>query len=184
MKRSLSLLYMLVLFSGQWTTAIASPDEGGGLETAATENEATKSPGYAGTDSCVACHPKQHQSYLESLHSQSFALTNANEEPAAGTFRHDLSGRTYTIRNEGGKLVHREDFTDADGSPIVSTEFPMTYTVGSGTHAKTYLYENHGFIGQSPITWYEGKGWEMSPGYDVPNPVSYTHLTLPTTPYV
>jgi hypothetical protein len=49
----------------------------------------------------------------------------------------------------------------------VLNDVPITYVVGSGAHAQTFLAEIDGFLIESPITWYTARqAWSMSPGFD------------------
>ena len=65
-----------------------------------------------------------------------------------------------------------------NGEPIVLSEYPVKYVVGSGRHSRTYLVETEGFLVESPITWYsERKQWGMSPGYDRANHLGFERAT-------
>jgi hypothetical protein len=124
---------------------------------------------YIGSDQCVACHEDQHASYLKTTHSVSMAKADPANEPEPGVFEHPRSGFRYEIERKDGKFIHREMMRDVDGNELAMTQQPMAYSVGSGTHGKSYLYKVGPFFGQSPLTWYqETKSWRMSPGFDKP----------------
>ena len=129
---------------------------------------------YVGTDKCVRCHPREHASYLKTTHSVSAAKTDPSKEPESGTYEHPLSGFRYEVERKNGRLVHREIMRDVDGDSLAVTEHAMAYSIGSGTHGKSYLYATGPFLGQSPLTWYQDIGsWEMSPGFDKPYHTSF-----------
>lgn len=122
---------------------------------------------YVGSAECVDCHREQHASFLETAHSESAAKTIPDQEPPSATYTQALTGFRYEIDRIDGKLIHREVMRDLSGDPIAEATRAMTLTIGSGTHAKSYLYEMGDFLGQSPITWYrETESWDMSPGFD------------------
>ena len=120
-----------------------------------------------GTTQCTACHQDQHASYLKTTHSVSATKTDPNNEPESGTYEHPLSGFRYEVERKDGKLIHREVMRDVDGGPLAVTQQAMTYSIGSGTHGKSYLYATGPFFGQSPLTWYqETNSWKMAPGFN------------------
>lgn len=87
-------------------------------------------------------------------------------EPPDGRYDHPVSGRRYTVQRRDGEMWHIESKL-TEGEPLVLSEYPVRYVVGSGRHSRTYLVEAEGFLVESPITWYsERKQWGMSPGYD------------------
>ena len=138
--------------------------------------EVDGSADYVGSQRCVACHEKRHESYLKSHHSRSLTKVDVDAEQVGVTLEHPLSHRAYEIVRRDGKLWHRETILEAeqqernDGEdPLVISEFPIDYVMGSGKFAKGYLVSSGPFLLQSPVTWYVGKeSYEMSPGYDSP----------------
>jgi hypothetical protein len=132
---------------------------------------------YVGSQACIRCHQAQHKSYSQTLHSKSFREPDSNGDPAVGRYIHAASSRTYESYHDGEQLRHRETLVSGDNETIAITDIPMKYVVGSGEHAKSYLYESDGFLFQSPITWYAETGrWEMSPGYNRPDHKSFTRV--------
>lgn len=130
--------------------------------------------GYIGSESCIECHQDQHQSFLKTTHAVSAQVTDVSLEPEPGSYDHPLSGFRYEVEKRDGKLIHREIVRDADGNQLAVTEHPMAYSIGSGTHGKSYLFRDGPFLGQSPLTWYEETGtWKLSPGWDKANHYSF-----------
>jgi predicted CXXCH cytochrome family protein len=67
-----------------------------------------------------------------------------------------------------GKFYQKRFMLDSVGRQRRVREEEITYVVGSGNHARTYLrHHSDGRITQLPVSWYaEDKSWGMSPGYD------------------
>lgn len=121
---------------------------------------------YIGTQQCADCHRDQFNSYMESAHSRSAARTTRSSEPEAASFLHEPSLCRYDVLYQNDRLIHRESLITADKSVLAAHQYALDYTFGSGMHAKSYLAADGPFLVQSPVTWYQGKGWSMSPGYD------------------
>jgi hypothetical protein len=130
-----------------------------------------------GSEACQKCHPTRHSSYLLTAHSRAMSLIDPDTEPADGSFRHEVSGRAYSVYRSEGMMWHAETglppSPGPDESPVREFEplpevrEPVKYRIGSGRHSRTYLVENDGFLMESPITWYRSTNdWRMSPGYD------------------
>ena len=140
------------------------------------ETPANAKPGvaYIGTEKCVVCHADQHQSYLATTHSIAVERTNVSKEPGGQSFQHPFSGFTYEVERREGQLRHRERMRGAEGQARQVTDVPITLSIGSGTHGKSYLYRDGPFWAQSPLSWYRETGkWAMSPGYEAPLHVSF-----------
>lgn len=135
--------------------------------TTAAPKNATAGTKYIGTQQCIECHLEQHQSYLDTTHSRSMESVNVDNELTQASFRHDASSNRYEVFQRDNKLFHKEVTVGADGTDLASTEHEIVYTIGSGTHGKSYVYQDGGFFGQSPLSWYEETNqWHLSPGYD------------------
>lgn len=138
--------------------------------------KSSKSPtDYTGSQACRRCHAEQYESYSQTAHSQSFHETGKSVGPADGRFDHQASSRNYESYHDGETLRHRETLVSRENETIAVTDIPIKYVVGSGEHARSYLYESDGFFFQSPMTWYSQiDRWEMSPGYDKADHKSFT----------
>lgn len=124
---------------------------------------------YLGSDACRTCHEGHADSYHATGMGRSMSPVDPDHAPPDAVFDHAPSGRRYQIQRRDGKLWHRELKLTSGTQEIVLAEFPVTWAIGSGTHAKTYAAEVDGFLVESPITWYATtKSWGMSPGYDLP----------------
>ncbi|MFO0906590.1 MAG: CDC27 family protein [Pirellulales bacterium] len=130
---------------------------------------------YVGSEACRACHQEHDASFKHTGMGRSAALVDLDREPPDGAFDHPVSQRRYQVVRREGKLWHRElQLTPAGAAEVLYSEYPMKYVVGSGRHSLTYVYEDDGFLMESPITWYTArKAWDMSPGYDRENHSSF-----------
>lgn len=121
---------------------------------------------YVGSAACVECHRDAHKSYLETAHSKALAKVEPAAEPPDAQITHPVTGHVYHVGRRAGQLWHRETLPGENGE-VELVDVPMAYTIGSGRHSRSYLFERDGFLMESPITWYARKrSWGMSPGYD------------------
>jgi predicted CXXCH cytochrome family protein len=122
---------------------------------------------YVGSDACHSCHKSRTASFRRTGMGCSMAAVDPAREPADGAFDHVKSRSRFQIVRKDGKLWHRELLLTNDATEIVLAEHAVTHVIGSGHYARTYVAEVDGFLVESPVTWYaSGKGWQMSPGYD------------------
>jgi hypothetical protein len=135
---------------------------------------------FVGTAACVECHQAEHASYMHTAHSKALSEIDADAEPKLVQFDHDLSRRRFRVQKRGDQIWHQELVPrngQDDGPELLLAEYPVRYTIGSGNHTRSYLIEQDGFLLESPITWYaKGKGWWVSPGYDVSEPVGFRRV--------
>jgi len=86
-------------------------------------------------------------------------------------FVHARSRQIFEMVWRDGRLLFRRYQRDSDGEPINTFEQPVDWILGSGHHARVYLYQTpEGELYQLPIAWYsETRSWGMAPGYDRPD---------------
>src|SRR5262249_55538089 len=129
---------------------------------------------------CADCHEDQSKRYRQ--HPMGRSLFTAADAPplerydarADNPFR---AGRFhFEILRRDSLLIHKEWCQDAGGKVVAQKEEVVAYAVGSGTQARSYIYQRDGCLFQSPITWYTGKSaWDLSPGYEK----NLTHFQRP-----
>ena len=144
---------------------------------------------YVGDQACATCHGELVESYASHGMAQSFyRLTpeTAVEDFSGVVLSHEPSGFSYQVRREGDRYVQEEFRVGPDGQRTHQLVREMTYVVGSGSAARTYLSEENGRLFELPLTWYtqpasdpeagttvgaaQGPGrWDFSPGYDAFN---------------
>lgn len=130
---------------------------------------------YADPASCAECHDEIARTYSRTGMARSFSKLKPGAPPAGITIdarlHHEASSRHYTIAEKGGRLHQRRHEIGFQGRETPAVEFEMSYSVGSGNHARTFLHRNpDGRLRELPVSWYAERGgyWAMSPGYDRP----------------
>lgn len=129
---------------------------------------------FVGNASCATCHEDIATSYKEHGMAQSFyRMASEHEiEPFPSPVVIDSIGgyRYQAVRRDTG-YVQIETLLGPDSLEIHRLERPMTYVVGGGGAARTYLAESNGHLYELPLTYYtQTSTWGMSPGYEVVNP--------------
>lgn len=118
---------------------------------------------------CQSCHPKEVAGYSRSAMSRS--LRRPGKEPE-GSFT-TAGGTKFTI------------YADRDGTwqrmerGGETSEFRISYVIGSGNHASGYLIQIGDHLFQSPVCYYPArKAYDLAPGYEK---VSDPDFTRPVT---
>jgi len=129
---------------------------------------------YVGDSVCASCHEEIASHYQQTNKARAlypltpdrvvedFSGRQAIYEPRTGFY--------YRAFREGDGFFQEEYRLDEQGRPIHRLRYPIEYVVGSGNAARTYLYEENGFLFELPLTWYTQEGrWALSPGYERAN---------------
>ena len=126
--------------------------------------------GYVGSIACASCHEDLCKSFAQHPMGRSSALTPgpADMEDYSKADFAGADGTRYKAEKVGGKVLHHEIGTDANGRTLYDLSVPVTLALGSGTRGKAYAVNRAGILLQSPISWYSAKGgyFELSPGYE------------------
>jgi tetratricopeptide (TPR) repeat protein len=128
--------------------------------------------GYVAPDVCAGCHASIALSYKSVAMARSFERLDTSrlieDFERDARFIHRPSGFTYEMRVEDGRFLQRRSERDGGGAASRVFDREITYVVGSGRHARTYLHRSPaGEITELPVSWYtQEKRWGMSPGYD------------------
>ncbi|HEY6136681.1 MAG TPA: tetratricopeptide repeat protein [Thermoanaerobaculia bacterium] len=120
---------------------------------------------YINDASCTSCHANIVHTYHAVGMSKSFyrpRQDDAIEDFSKLPFKHAKSGDVMELRWRNGRLIFRR----VNGRSVF--EQPVDWILGSGHHARTYLYQTpNGELYQLPLAWYtQTKEWGMAPGYD------------------
>jgi hypothetical protein len=108
-----------------------------------------------------------------SLASVTSAVAPEFRQPAQ--FLHPKTGRRYRVFLKEGAAVIEEFLLDASRKIVYSDLRPVSYAIGSGNHARSFLVQRSGHFYQAPVTYFTQAGrWDMSPGYDVEHYVGFT----------
>lgn len=103
---------------------------------------------------CAQCHPQEVEGYAATQ--MAHTLERPTPQPS-GTYFHALSKSQFNIESNGSRMIQR---MERDG---VTSEYPVAYQIGSGTHAFAYVIQLGGHLFESPIGYFPGRGWTMSP---------------------
>ena len=127
--------------------------------------------GYADDGACASCHPDRAKTYEQVGMSHAFFAPRSDrmiEDFSAPPYFHEKSKQYFSIRRIGDALVFRRWQLAADGSEVNVFEQKIDWILGSGHHARTYLYGTPGGeIYQLPLSWYtQTHEWAMAPGFD------------------
>ena len=124
---------------------------------------------------CQSCHAEIYESYGEVAMARSFYRPSAENVIEDYTRENHLfhapSNRHYRMVQREGRFYQRRYRLDSDGNEKNVLEREVTWIIGSGEHARSYLsLDDGGVLRQLPVTWYpQIQRWGMSPGYDHPD---------------
>ena len=118
----------------------------------------------AGSKACATCHANIARQYAATPMANASGKAGASEfnRPPAGSFMSVASGTRYAV---GEALEYKK--TDRVGGQEVSGSKRLAYFVGSGTHARGYIFEEQGKFFQAPVAYYSARQtWDMAPGFE------------------
>jgi len=127
--------------------------------------------GYVDDTACAGCHARRFASYQHVGMARSLFRPRVQddiEDFAAPPFYHAPSQEYLELRRQGDGVLFRRYQLAPDGAPINVFEHAVDWILGSGDHARTYLYRTPGGeLYQLPLAWYSAtREWAMAPGYD------------------
>jgi hypothetical protein len=129
---------------------------------------------YVGDQACADCHAELCDSYRHHPMGQAMApVAEATPierfEPAASNPFTTL-GLHYAVERRKGGVWHREWAADVNGKRLTEVEAEVSFSVGSGANARSYIVNHDGYLFESPITWYaKSQRWDLSPSYEQRN---------------
>src|SRR3954470_7408110 len=106
---------------------------------------------------CETCHPAQVRGYLRTGMGRSL---RSPERAPNGSFEHYVSRTTFQIRSNASGLFQRMTHEGQN------SDFRVDAVIGSGNHASCYAVRMGDHLFQSPICFYNGRGYGMAPGYE------------------
>ena len=93
------------------------------------------------------------------------------ESFARASFTHSASGFQYRV------TAYSVEF---DKSGALHGRKQLTWFIGSGTIARSYVISADGFLFEAPVAYYaRERKWDLAPGYDS---YAYPYLTRPIAP--
>lgn len=129
---------------------------------------------YVAPATCAGCHRGIWETYRLTGMGRSFSRPTTENTLAnwKGSYYHAPSDSYFTIQQRGGSFVQRRHQLDPDGRETNVLERPIDFIIGSGNHARTFLYRSpRNTLIELPLGWYADQGghWAMNPGYDRPD---------------
>ncbi len=110
---------------------------------------------------CAKCHGQIYESYMKTPMANASGL--AEEGFIPGTYTHAASGITYQVTQREGAVWL---LYDRPGDKNLHGRQKLEYFMGSGNHARTYLYSISGYWFETPIAYYSEKGeYDMRPSF-------------------
>jgi len=126
--------------------------------------------GYVADKACATCHKQHYAGFQNVGMAQSFKRpgTASAIENFGVEYFHAESQRYYRMIQQGDELTFRRYQRDMDGAPINLIDIPVTWVIGSGNRARSYIHATErGEMILLPISWYSQAGqWRMSPGFE------------------
>lgn len=143
----------------------------------AADTRSSQNPTHSSLDSrvCQSCHAEIYRSYGEVPMARSLYRPSPDsvieDYTRENHFYHAPSNRHYRMIQREGRFYQRRYQLDAEDREKNVLEREVTWIIGSGEHARSYLsLDEGGVLRQLPVTWYpQIQRWGMSPGYDHPD---------------
>ena len=82
------------------------------------------------------------------------------ETIASGRVTHPASQSTLSVEYRKGRMFH------VLSERGLTAEYEVAYQIGSGTKGRTYAVQVGQYLLESPLSWYAGSGWDVSPGFE------------------
>jgi predicted CXXCH cytochrome family protein len=110
----------------------------------------------AAVQDCATCHAKQSARFLATAMGKS--LVPPQTLPSA-KITHEHSHSVITIESQKGRMVHS---ISENG---FMARYPVQYQVGGGLMGSSFLVQIGDYLFESPASWFNSYGWDISPGY-------------------
>lgn len=110
-----------------------------------------------GAPACARCHPGETARYVSSPMGRS---VGPPETIAPGRVTHPASGSVLAAEYRAGHMFH---VLEERG---LTAQYRVAYQIGSGIKGRTYAVRIGPYLIESPLSWYRGSGWDVSPGFE------------------
>jgi len=126
---------------------------------------------YVGDGACRACHPAEFASFKRTGMGRSMRPASVADElgPSASpaTMQAAVPGVSYRVYAQDGKVFQSQAGVDMKRRELFSEAHELAYSVGSGSHGRSYLIWRGEFLFVSPLSHYTSENrWDLSPGHD------------------
>ncbi len=113
---------------------------------------------------CATCHPAEAARFQASAMGRSLV---APEPLPSGRITHPASGSVITTGQRYGRMIH----TIAEQG--LTAEYSIRYQIGGGLMGRTYMVQIGKSLFESPASWFNRVGWDISPGFAHVSPVDF-----------
>jgi predicted CXXCH cytochrome family protein len=110
----------------------------------------------AAAPDCATCHAEQSARFVATAMGKSLI---APENLSAAEITHERSRSVITIEYRNRHMVH------ALSESGLTAEYPIRYQVGGGLIGSSFLVQIGDYLFESPASWFNSYGWDVSPGY-------------------
>ncbi|HEV2424977.1 MAG TPA: hypothetical protein VGZ29_09130 [Terriglobia bacterium] len=112
---------------------------------------------------CAKCHPTETAGFLATQMGRS---SGPAADASSGKYYHALSKTEFNIDVTGGPGAPTGQMVQSIERDGIRGKYDIAFAIGSGTHAYAYVIDIGGHLFESPIGYFPGRGWGMSPGYE------------------
>jgi hypothetical protein len=120
-------------------------------------------------NACIDCHEGEVNGFARSKMAHSMRLPNHEPDGTVSTAQTTL--RTYANRDGTWQTTESHGQTET---------YPVSYVIGSGTHASGYIISLSNHLFQSPIAYYRRKAaYGLAPGYETESDPDFTRPVKP-----
>jgi hypothetical protein len=125
---------------------------------------------YAGDEQCATCHQDKEDAYRGHPMANTLlpVARTLDAQPADAAHHNPFRafGWLFRVDVEGRRVWHRQTRQDGAGKTLCELAHEVHYSVGFGSHGRSYLSDHDGYLFQTPISWFGQKQiWDVSPGF-------------------
>lgn len=114
---------------------------------------------------CINCHRTETLRYLATAMGKSFVQPQHYPDAVV---KHERSGSVLTVTTtKDGTMYHQ---VDEHG---FTAKYAIPYQVGGGMQGATFLIKIDDYLLESPLSWYNAYGWDVSPGFETKNVLDF-----------
>jgi Flp pilus assembly protein TadD len=126
---------------------------------------------YVGVQACRKCHVEKASTFAHTGMGRAFYRFTSAVAVEDFSKRNELvdprTGVHYRMTRRGPSFFMKQFVVDPGGRERHADEREMTYVLGSGNHARSYVTVEDGRLWEMPVCWYpDGALWDLCPGFD------------------
>ena len=106
---------------------------------------------------CARCHPNEAARFLATPMGRSIGPPETID---SGHVTHQASQSVLSAEYRKGRMFH------VLSERGLTAEYEVAYQIGSGAKGRTYAVQIGRYLLESPLSWYAGSAWDVSPGFE------------------